>query len=87
MQDNEKSTVYESDCSLITVHCIDGEYFYTFAESDLMGPYVEEREAYQEAMREIASVLQGALDALGKIEKHVQEMREPFQDLRRITEA
>jgi hypothetical protein len=84
---NNQSTLFETGLSLVTIHYVDGEYFYTFAESDLKGPYCEEREAYQQSMQEMAGVLAAALSALSDIERCVQEIREPFQDLRRITEG
>lgn len=81
-----KSTIFESSLSLVTIFYRDGEYFYNFVEGPDQGPYNEEREAYQEAMREMASILKGALIALHQVEGLIAEMREPFQDLRRITE-
>lgn len=81
-----KDTVFESGLSLISISYIDQQYYYSFAESDLRGPFCEEREVYQESMREMASVLKGALIALHHVEQCVAEIREPFQDLRRITE-
>lgn len=67
---NEEETIlFDSKDNLVCVTYEGGAYYFTVAKSDVRGPYFEEAEAYQEALRELASCLAFTMDLLRVVEK------------------
>lgn len=73
-EDYEEGIIFDSKDSFICIKFEGGAYYFTVASGEVRGPFFEEAEAYQEALRELANFLGITLDILADIEDRARNI-------------
>lgn len=78
---NEEKILFSTKEMLVCVKQERGSYYFTVAEQEIRGPYVDEVEAYQEAMREMAQYFEALYTTQEEIRQKMLAILTPIENL------